>query len=61
MITKKPYPSVLDNPFQIRGKVGTSKWEIIDRQSRQCVGVYPDSNTAYDARRVFLRNAGYNV
>lgn len=58
---KKPYPLGIDNPYQILGKIGTSQWEIIDRTTRQCLGVYPNELTAYDYRRSMLRNAGYNV
>ena len=45
-ITKKPYPLGIDNPYQIRGRIGTSKWEIIDRETRQCLGVYPNETCA---------------
>ena len=58
---KKPYPLGIDNPYQIRGRIGTSKWEIIDRQTRQCFGVYPNEMCAYDARRTILRNAGFDA
>jgi hypothetical protein len=59
--TKKPYPLGIDNPMIIRGRIGTSKWEIIDRATGTCLGVYPTQLTAYDCRRSMLRNAGYNV
>jgi len=59
--TKKPYPLVIDNPMIIRARIGTSKWEIIDRETRHCLGVYPNEFTAYDARRAMLRYAGYDV
>ena len=60
-INKKPYPLGTDNPFIVRGRVGTSRWEIIDRETRQCLGVYPTEFTAYECRRAMLRNAGYDA
>jgi hypothetical protein len=59
--TKKPYPLGIDNPMIVRGRIGTSKWEIIDRETRHCLGVYPNEFTAYDARRAMLRYAGYDA
>jgi hypothetical protein len=59
--TKKPYPLGIDNPYQIRGRIGTSKWEIIDRETRQSLGVYPSELIAYDCRRAMLRHAGYDA
>jgi hypothetical protein len=58
---KKPYPLGLDNPMLIRARIGTTKWEIIDRETRQCLGVYPNELIAYDCRRAMLRNAGYDA
>lgn len=60
-IAKKPYPLGIDNPYQIRGRIGTSKWEIIDKETRQCLGVYPNETCAYDARRAILRHAGFDA
>ena len=60
-ITKKAYPLGIDNPFIVRGRIGTSKWEIVDRTTRQCLGVYPTQLIAYDCRRAMLRNAGYDA
>jgi uncharacterized protein VirK/YbjX len=59
--TKKPYPLGIDNPYQIRGRIGTNKWEIIDRETRQCLGLYPTELVAYDCRRALLRHAGYDA
>jgi hypothetical protein len=59
--TKKPYPLGLDNPFIVRGRVGSTKWEIIDRKTHQCLGVYPNEFIAYDCRRAMLRYAGYDA
>jgi hypothetical protein len=59
--TKKPYPLGIDNPYLIRGRFGTSMWEIIDRETNECVGVYPNENVAYDCRRAMLRDAGYDA
>ena len=59
--TKKPYPLGIDNHMIVRGRIGTSKWEIIDRETRHCLGVYPNEFTAYDARRAMLRYAGYDA
>jgi hypothetical protein len=59
--TKKPYPLGIDNPYLIRARIGTSRWEIIDRETRRSLGVYPSELIAYDCRRVMLRNAGYDA
>ena len=59
--TKKPYPLGIYNPYQILGRIGTSNWEIIDRETRQCLGVYPNEFVAYDCRRAILRHAGYDA
>lgn len=59
--TKKPYPLGIDNPFMVRGRIGTSKWEIIDRKTQACLGVYPNQLIAYECRRAMLLNAGYDA
>lgn len=59
--TKKPYPLGIDNPMIVRGRIGTSKWEIIDRATGHCLGVYPNQFIAYDCRRTMLRHAGYDA
>lgn len=59
--TKKPYPLGIDNPMIIRGRIGSTKWEIVDRATGQCLGVYPNEFIAYDCRRAMLRNAGYDA
>jgi hypothetical protein len=58
---KKPYPLGIDNPMIIRARFGTSKWEIVDRETRHCLGVYPNELVAYDCRRTMLRYAGYDA
>lgn len=58
---KKPYPLGIDNPMIVRGRIGTTKWEIIDRATGTCLGVYPTQLIAYDCRRAMLRNAGYDA
>lgn len=58
---KKPYPLGIDNPMIVRARIGTSKWEIIDRKTRQCLGLYPNEMIAYECRRAMLRNAGYDA
>lgn len=58
---KKPYPLGIDNPMIVRARIGTSKWEIIDRETRQCLGLYPNQMIAYECRRAMLRNAGYDA
>jgi len=59
--TKKPYPLGIDNPMIVRARIGTTKWEIVDRETRQCLGVYPNQFIAYDCRRAMLKNAGYDA
>ncbi len=59
--TKKPYPLGIDNPYIIRGRFGTTKWEIVERETNQCLGLYPTEFTAYECRRAMLRHAGYDA
>lgn len=59
--TKKPYPLGIDNPYIVRARINTSKWEIVDRETRLCLGVYPNEFTAYECRRAILRRAGYDA
>jgi hypothetical protein len=58
---KKPYPLGIDNPMIVRARIGTSKWEIVDRITRQCLGIYPNELIAYDCRRTMLRHAGFDA
>lgn len=58
---KKPYPLGIDNPYIVRARINTSKWEIVDRETRLCLGVYPNEFTAYECRRAILRRAGYDA
>lgn len=57
----KPYPLGLDNPYVIRGIVGTSRWGLYDRQSYQKIADFPNQFLAYDARRAILKAQGYNA
>jgi hypothetical protein len=56
----KPYPLGYDNPYVIRGIVGTSRWGLYDRQSYQKIAEFPNQFLAYDARRAILKTQGYD-
>ena len=58
---QKALPPGHGQPPDIWGRMGSSKWGIIDRETRQCLGVYPNETCAYDARRAILRHAGYDA
>jgi hypothetical protein len=57
----KPYPLGYDNPYVIRGIVGTSRWGLYDRQSYQKIAEFPNQFLAYDARRAILKTQDYNA
>lgn len=56
----KPYPLGLDNPYIIRGIIGTSRWGLYDRKTYQKVAEFASQFQAYDARRAILKFEGYD-
>lgn len=57
----KPYPLGLDNPYVIRGIIGTSRWGLYHRETYQKVAEFPTEFQAYEARRALLNAQGYSV
>ena len=57
----KPYPLGLDNPYIIRGIIGSSRWGLYDRETYQKIAEFASQTQAYDARRAILKAQGYNV
>lgn len=57
----KPYPLGLDNPYVIRGIIGSSRWGLYDRETYQKIAEFPNQYVAYDARRAILKSQGYNA
>jgi hypothetical protein len=57
----KPYPLGLDNPYVIRGIIGTSRWGLYHRDTFQKIAEFANEFQAYDARRAILKSQGYNA
>jgi hypothetical protein len=57
----KPYPLGLDNPYVIRGIIGSSRWGLYDRETYQKIAEFSNQYAAYDARRAILKSQGYNA
>jgi hypothetical protein len=57
----KPYPLGLDNPYVIRGIIGTTRWGLYRREPYQKVAEFATELQAYDARRAILMIQGYNA
>ena len=57
----KPYPLGLDNPYVIRGIIGTSRWGLYQRETYQKVAEFANEFLAYDARRAILKTQGYDA
>lgn len=57
----KSYPLGLDNPYVIRGIVGSSRWGLYDRQTYQKIAEFANQFLAYDARRAILKAKGYKA
>lgn len=56
----KPYPLGLDNPYVIRGIIGTTRWGLYHRETYQKIAEFASQTQAYDARRAILKSEGYN-
>lgn len=50
----KSYPLGLDNPYIIRGIIGTSRWGLYSRDTFQKIAEFASQTQAYDARRALL-------
>jgi hypothetical protein len=57
----KPYPLGLDNPYVIRGIIGSSRWGLYRREPFEKVAEFASEFQAYDARRAILKQQGYDV
>lgn len=57
----KPYPLGLDNPYVIRGIIGSSRWAIYRREPFEKVAEFASEFQAYEARRAILKSEGYNA
>lgn len=57
----KPYPLGLDNPYVIRGIIGSSRWGLYRRDPFQKITEFASETQAYDARRAILKGEGYNA
>jgi len=57
----KPYPLGLDNPYVIRGIIGSSRWGLYRREPFEKVAEFASQFEAYDARRAILKSEGYNA
>jgi len=57
----KPYPLGLDNPYVIRGILGTTRWGLYRKNPFQKIAEFASEFQAYDARRAILKFEGYNA
>jgi len=57
----KPYPLGLDNPYVIRGMIGTNRWALYLREPFQKVAEFATEFQAYEARRAILKSQGYSA
>jgi hypothetical protein len=57
----KPYPLGFDNPYVIRGIIGSSRWALYRREPFEKVAEFPNEFAAYDARRAILKFEGYDA
>jgi hypothetical protein len=57
----KPYPLGLDNPYLIRGEIGSARWSIYRREDFVKIATFPSETAAYDARRAILKSEGYSA
>lgn len=57
----KPYPLGIDNPYLIRGEIGSTRWALYRRDSFQKIASFRTQFDAYDARRALLKFEGYNA
>jgi len=57
----KLYPLGLDNPYVIRGMIGSSRWGLYRRDPFEKVAEFATQFQAYDARRAILKFEGYSA
>lgn len=57
----KPYPLGLDNPYLIRGIIGTTRWGLYRRDPFMKIAEFASETEAYDARRAILKFEGYSA
>jgi hypothetical protein len=57
----KPYPLGIDNPYVIRGIIGSTRWALYRRDPFEKVAEFASEFQAYDARRAILKSEGYNA
>ena len=57
----KSYPLGLDNPYVIRGMIGTTRWALYRREPFQKIAEFATEFQAYEARRAILKSEGYSA
>ncbi len=60
-VKKKPFPQGSAMPYLVRGIVNSNRVELIDLRTRFRIGIYPNEECAYEARRFQLMREGYEV
>ena len=60
-VKKKPLPQGSAMPYLVRGIVNSNRVELIDRRTSFRIGIYPNEECAYEARRFQLMREGYEV
>ena len=57
----KPYPLGLDNPYVIRGIIGSTRWGLYRREPFQKIAEFATEFQAYESRRAILKSEGYSA
>jgi len=61
-MTKKPYPTDQAMPYIVRLRYNyDDRYELIHRNTKLRIGIYPDEASALEARRFQLMRDGYEV
>jgi len=60
-VKKKPFQQGSAMPYLVRGIVNSNRVELIDRRTSFRIGIYPNEECAYEARRFQLMREGYEV
>lgn len=55
----KPHPLGIDNPYLIRGEIGSTRWSLYRREPFEKIATFRSQTEAYDARRALLQFEGY--
>ena len=57
----KSHPLGIDNPYLIRGEIGSTRWGLYLKNPFQKIASFRTQFDAYDARREILKFEGYDA